>query len=284
MFTRQPLLFISVSGVLIVVLALCTWQQSRTYYDIKTLWQTTIAKNPGCWMAHNNLGNELLETGDIDDAVAHFEKAFQLKPDLLEAHYSLVYGLLRKGDADAAMAEARNTLSQSPDDAEAHGVLGTVFMTKGRVDEAIAEFSKALEIRPNLGKAHYNLAIALLDKNETGKAIDHYEKALEAEPNYLEALTNLAWVLATSPEAINRNGPKAVELAERANHLTGDTNPLILRTLAAAYASDQRFDKAIETSRRALQLIQPQRSPETAEGIRREMSLYETGSHLYDVQ
>jgi hypothetical protein len=33
-----------------------------------------------------------------------------------------------------------------------------------------------------------------------------------------------------------------------------------------------------------LQLIQNQRSPETVEDIRREMSLYETGRHLYDVQ
>ncbi|HZS17580.1 MAG TPA: tetratricopeptide repeat protein [Candidatus Udaeobacter sp.] len=282
--TRQPLLLVLVSSVLIGVLGLCTWQQSRSYHDIKTLWQTTIAKNPGCWMAHNNLGNEFLETGDIDAAVAHFEKAFQLKPDLLEAHYSLINGLLRKGDADAAMTEARNTLSQNPQDAEAYGVLGTVFMTKGLVDEAIAQFSKALEIRPNLGKAHYNLAIAMLDKHETDKAIDHYEKALEAEPNYLEAMTNLAWVLATSTETVNRNGPKAVELAERANHLTGDINPLVLRTLAAAYASDERFDQAIETSRRALRFAQDQRSPETVEGIRREMSLYETRRHLYDVQ
>jgi tetratricopeptide (TPR) repeat protein len=280
----QSLPLVLVSGVLIGVLGFCTWQQSRSYHDIKTLWQTTIEKNPDCWMAHNNLGNELLETNDVDAALAHFEKAFQLKPDLLEAQYSLINGLLRKGDFDAAMTEARNTLSQNPQDAEAYGVLGTVFMTKGFVDEAIAQFSKALEIRPNLGKAHYNLAIALLDKHETGKAIDHYEKALEAEPNYLEAMTNLAWVLSTSTEVINRNGTKAVELAERANHLTEDTNPLVLRTLAAAYASDERFEQAIETSRRALQFAQDQRSPETVEGIRREMSLYETHRHLYDVQ
>jgi Flp pilus assembly protein TadD len=97
-------------------------------------------------------------------------------------------------------------------------------------------------------------------------------------------MTNLAWVLSTSTEVINRNGTKAVELAERANHLTEDTNPLVLRTLAAAYASDERFEQAIETSRRALQFAQDQRSPETVEGIRREMSLYETHRHLYDVQ
>ena len=273
-----------VSTILLVVLGFWTWRQTASYRDIKTLWQTTIDRNPACWMAENNLGNELLETGDVDAAVAYFQKAFQLKPDLLEAHYSLVYGLLRKGDSDAAMTEARNTLNLHPGDAEAHGVLGMVFMTRGLTDEAIAQFSRALEIRPDLSKAHYNLAIALLDKHETGKAINHYEKALDADPNYLEAVTNLAWVLATSPDPINRNGAKAVELAERADHLTGGTNPLVLRTLAAAYASNQRFDKALETSRRALQFAQEQRNPEVVEAIRREMSLYENGRQPYDTQ
>src|SRR5206468_11380472 len=36
-------------------LSVLTWRQSATYHDLETLWRTTIAKNPGCWMAYNNL-------------------------------------------------------------------------------------------------------------------------------------------------------------------------------------------------------------------------------------
>ena len=72
-----------------------------------------------------------------------------------------------------------------------------------------------------------------------------------------------------------------MEFAERANRLTDGTNPLVLRTLAAAYASIQDRNKALETSRRALQLAQEQRNPEAAEAIRREMSFYETGRQPY---
>jgi tetratricopeptide (TPR) repeat protein len=265
-----------VSTILLLVLGFLAWQQSASYRDSETLWQTTIDRNPSCWMAENNLGSELLEAnGDPSAAVAHLEKSLRLRPDLLEAHRSLAYGLLRKGETDEAMAEARVALNLDPGDPDAHGVLGTVFMGKGLVDDAIAEFSRALEIRPNHSKAHYNLAIALLEKHETRKAIEHYEKALEEEPNYVEPLTNLAWIFATSPDATIRNDPKAVELGEKANHLTGGTNPLVLRTLAAAYASNKSFDKAVEISRRALQFAQEQRNPEAVEAIRREMSLYE---------
>jgi tetratricopeptide (TPR) repeat protein len=150
-------------------------------------------------------------------------------------------------------------------------------VTKGQLDEAVAEFSKALEIRPNHSKAHYNLAIALLDKHETGEAIAQYEKAIEAEPDYVEALTNLAWILATSSDAATRGGPRAVELAQRAAHLTRGVNPFVLRTLAAAYANVKSFDKALDTSQRALELAQEQHNAEIAEGIQREMSFYRNG-------
>ena len=270
--------FLSALGILIFsVLGLLTWRQSASYRDSETLWRTTIDRNPGCWMAENNLGSELLEGGDIDGAIAHLEKSLRLKFDVLESHNSLTYALFRKGDADAAIAEAHVALNFDPDNGGTHAVLGMALMTKGLLDEAIAQLSKAVEILPNHSHANYNLAVALAEKGETVDAIAHYEKAIEAQPDMFEALTNLAWIFASSSDANIRNGPKAVELAEEANRLTGDTSPVVLRTLAAAYATNKSFDKALETSRRALQSAQEQRNSELAETIRREMSLYEVG-------
>jgi tetratricopeptide (TPR) repeat protein len=270
--------FLSALGILIFsVLGLLTWRQSASYRDSETLWRTTIDRNPGCWMAENNLATALLEGGDIDGAIAHLEKSLRLKFDVLESHNSLTYALFRKGDADAAIAEAHVALKFDPDNAGTHAVLGMALMTKGLLDEAIAQLSKAVEILPNHSNANYNLAVALAEKGETVDAIAHYEKAIEAQPDMFEALTNLAWIFASSSDANIRNGPKAVELAEEANRLTGDTSPVVLRTLAAAYATNKSFDKALETSRRALQSAQEQRNSELAETIRREMSLYEVG-------
>ncbi len=270
--------FLSALGILVFsALGLLTWRQSASYRDSETLWRTTIDRNPDCWMAENNLGSELLEGGDIDGAIAHLEKSLRLKFDVLESHNSLTSALFRKGDADAAIAEAHVALNFDPDNAGTHAVLGMALMTKGLLDDAIAQLSKAVEILPNHSQANYNLAVALAEKGETVDAIAHYEKAIEAQPDMFEALTNLAWIFASSSDANIRSGPKAVELAEEAYRLTGDTSPVVLRTLAAAYATNKSFDKALETSRRALQSAQEQRNSELAETIRREMSLYEVG-------
>src|SRR4029078_9440820 len=111
--------------------------------------------------------------------------------------------------------------------------------------------------------------------------IEQYEKAIEVQPDFLEALTNLSWIFAHYPDTAIRSLPKAAELAERANKLAGGADALVLRTLAAAYASNKSFDKALETSRRALQYAQEQHNLDAAEAIRREMSLYEVGRQPY---
>jgi tetratricopeptide (TPR) repeat protein len=276
----QRFLF-SLGILLFGALGILTWKQSGSYRDIEALWRTTIERNPGCWMAEHNLGGKLLEKGDLDQAIAHLERELQLRFDDPETHYALADALRRKGDIERAITEAQVSLNLRPNDPDTHVLLGGALMKKGLLDEAITHFSKAIELRPDHSVAHYDLAIALLEKHETRKAIEHCEKAIELQPDFLEALTNLAWIFANYPDTTVRNAPKALELAQKANQLTGGTNPRALRTLAAAYASNKSLDKALETSRRALQFAQEQHNPEAAEAIRREMSFYEIGQQPY---
>ena len=90
------------------------------------------------------------------------------------------------------------------------------------------------------------------------EALAHYQKSLETQPNNPQILANLAWLLATCREASVRNGAGAVELAQRANQLSGGQDAMILRTLAAAYAEAGRFAEAITTAQRALELATAQ--------------------------
>src|SRR5207249_1784126 len=46
----------AVVGLLLLMLGVLTWRQSAIYHDVVRLYRATLAKNPGCWMAHYNLG------------------------------------------------------------------------------------------------------------------------------------------------------------------------------------------------------------------------------------
>ena len=89
---------------------------------------------------------------------------------------------------------------------------------------------------------------------QSAAAIAEFQKVLELDPNHVTAQNNLAWMLATCPDASLRNGPKAVELAQRAVQLSAGMSPQILDTLAAAYAEAGQFPEAIKTARQALDL------------------------------
>ncbi len=122
---------------------------------------------------------------------------------------------------------------------------------------------------------HTALAIALEEKGEPAEAIEHYEKALEVAPRSISTLTNLAWLLATSPDASLRNGPKALDLASQAERLVGGTNTLVLRTLAAAYAENGQFANAIRTARSAMELARMHGENSLATDLDQQIALYQ---------
>jgi protein O-mannosyl-transferase len=292
---------------IVAALAVFTWRQSTMYADIEALWRTTIARNPGCWMAHNNLGIVLSQKGEIDEAIAHYRKTLEMSPDFADADYNLGNALLQKGEIDAAILHCQRAVTIQPNDPEAQVALGNALFQKGLIDESIVHYQKALAIRPYYVTAHYNLssaflkkgeidkailhcqavlsiqpehadahtilASAFLQKGEIGNAIEQYKKTLEIAPRSVPALNNLAWILATYSDPAFRDGTKALELAQEANEFSSRNNPVILRTLAAAHANVGQFSTAVEVGQLALSLTDRQ-SP-LASALQRELAGYQ---------
>src|SRR5207244_11232635 len=138
-----------------------------------------------------------------------------------------------------------------------HWVYGHEVLRKGRVDEAIVQFQKALDSGVEDAYAptiHYNLGNALRQKKLLSEAVAQYREALKRAPRLVAAQDNLAWTLATAPDASLRNGSQALELATQANQLSVGRDPVILHTLAAAYAENGQFTNSSESAKRALDL------------------------------
>jgi tetratricopeptide (TPR) repeat protein len=217
----------------------------------------------------------------VDEAIAHYQRALAIKADYAETHNSLGNALLQEGKVDEAISHFQKALQIKPGLAEAHYNLGVALDQMGRVDKAIADYQKALEINPDNAKAHTNLGQDYLQQGNVKEAIPHFQRALQIEPAEPGIQNNLAWVLATCPEALLCNGARAVELARQANALTGGENPVILRTLAAAFAEAGRFSEAVETARHALPLAGAQSNTALAGQLQAEMKLYQAGKPFH---
>jgi len=305
----HPLAARGLCAILLAVLGILTWRQSETYGDLETLWSTTVARNPESWLACNNLGHTMFQQGRTEEAVAQFDQALRIHPDQAEAHYNLGVALAQQGRAQEAIAEYREALRIDPTDIFAHNNLGNALFYQGRTKDAIAEFREAVRIDPDYENAHNNLGNALCQEGLIDDAIDQYRQALRIDPAYADALfdlanalfqqghageaiadaqaalelqpanpavqNDLAWMLAAASPTSLRNGDKAVQLAIQATQASGGDNPVVLRTLAAAYAQAGQFKTAVQAAQKALQLAQADSNTALAAALSREIKLYE---------
>jgi tetratricopeptide (TPR) repeat protein len=191
------------ASVALAGLGALTWQQCGMYSDMETLFQETIERNPGCWIAHYNLGVLIGGTpGRSEEAIQHYREAARLKPDYAMAHYNLALALSQTPDRLAeAIEEYRASLRANPHSAEAHNNLGLALSKiPGRLPEAIEEYGAALRTAPDSAEAHNNLGIALLNTpGRSSEAIPHFQAALRLKPDSAEIHNNLGGALSLEP-------------------------------------------------------------------------------------
>ncbi len=295
--------------VILAALIFCARTQVSYWRNAELLWTHTLACTSDNYVAHNNLGNTLLQQGKVDEAITHFQESLQIKPDYAGACYNLGNALFQKGNVDEAIIQYQKAVQINPDNAAAHNNLGYVLLQQGKVDEAIAHFQEALQIKPdyagacyNLGhalrqkgkvdeaiiqyqkalqikpdyaEAWYNLGNALLQQGKVDEAIAHYQQALQIKPDFPEVLKNLAWLLATCPDAHIRDGVQAVKYAGRACELTHYGVTTLVGTLAAAYAEAGRYDEAIAAAQKACALATAAGEEELLEKNQKLLALYQ---------
>jgi tetratricopeptide (TPR) repeat protein len=226
----------------------------------------------------------LVQAGKLDEGIVQLREVLLNSPDNAEARNNLGDALLRKGALDEAIAQFRKVLEVNPASAGVHFNLGRALARKGSLDEAIEHLQKAADADPGFAAAQYVLGDTFYMRGNIPGALAHWRKGLQLEPDDLPVLNQTAWVLATCPQASVRNGAEAVGLAERALQMSGGREPVVLDTLAAAYAEVGRFPEAVETARRAQALATQQSKQPLAEKLAARIALYEARVPFHDTR
>lgn len=214
---RRRSLSPALCGVLVFALGSLAWKRTFVFQSNEALWGDTLARNPDCWLAHNNLGVVFEHQGKVEEAESQFRAAIALKPTFVEAISSLGAHLARKGLVEDGMncfyralqidpaypgalynlgnalvsqvryADAipllENALQVNPGDYEARNILGYALARLGRVDEAMEQYRFGLRYKPDDAPLHKNLAEILVAKGQLDEAIGHYRQALQTNPN-----------------------------------------------------------------------------------------------------
>ena len=72
--------------------------------------RASIAVEAGLFRAHNNLGNALLKTGHLQEAIEHYKKALQLRPNSPEPYGNLALTYAQMNRPADAIVSAEKAL------------------------------------------------------------------------------------------------------------------------------------------------------------------------------
>ena len=268
-------------GALILpLLAALTGRQSATYQDVLTLYRATIRQNPAAWLAYGNLGSALVARGQMEEGIAMYQRALALRPANPEARNNLANAYARTGRPDEAVTQYQAALDIDPGMTGIHANYAAVLAQMGRLDDAIVQYRLAANTGRDRATALSNLANALWRKGADREAAARFMQALAVRPADAEIANRLAFLLATTLDPGLRNPPQALRLADRLTAGAGNSDPLRLRTQAAAQAAAGRWPEAVATAQRALQTAAANQDAALATTLRADLDRYGTGQPL----
>ncbi len=250
---KKPVVRSSLGAGLLLILGTATCHRTLAYESDEIFWTDALTKNPDCWIAHNNLGNDLFQKGQVDLAIAHCQRALELKPNYAEANYILGLAFFQKGQVENAILHYQKATKINPNYAEAFNNLGLALWHQGQVEEAVPQYLSALKINPNYVAAHYNLGNALYQKGQIDEAITQFQKALGMQPDLAAARINLGNAFFQKGQLDDAIGQfqKAVEINPEAE-ARFDLGNALLQKGRLNEATDQ-FLKALETNPNSFQ-------------------------------
>lgn len=204
---RAPAVWL-IAAAAAAALAFGSRTYARVFKDDETFWTYAAARNPGAWIAHDNLGLALYARGLVPEAVRHYEEALRLKPDFDAAHVNLGNALARSGRNPGAEAQFKEAIRLRPDNTDALTDLGNIELAEGRYGEAVAQYVEVLRIRPSdsevlrsCAEARYRSGIALGNAGRVREAASEFAEALRLWPDFAQARANLGLALATGGRA-----------------------------------------------------------------------------------
>jgi arylsulfatase A-like enzyme len=225
--------------------------------------------------AHGNMSAKQYEPAE-----AAFRSLWEAHPESTPLINGLIEALTQLERYDEAVPLLRRAIELDPEFQSFYLLLASMTAKQGNVAEAEALLRTAMDMDSCGIKPRIQLANLLASETRYAEQLAILDAGIEqCGGSAATAFRNdYAYVLASCPDERFRDGPRALEIARQVVAEGKGAHPTYLDTLAAAYAEVGQFEKAVETSRTAIALLQSRDMPEEAvASFRSNLEHYEAG-------
>ncbi len=196
------------------------------------------------------LGVASQRNGNIEDAISYFNVALLKKSQIaIYLHLNLGSAFTDKGDYDGAVAEFDKAIALNPDLHDAYFMYGITLEAKRDLIGAIDKYKKALEINPDFELAQLNLENILKQKN--GIKTSHQDNGSVGNAKNVVSLDALTPY--SKGRELFEIGDYEGAITEYQNAITIDPCfHLVYHDLGNAFYAKGNLDKANESFRKAI--------------------------------
>lgn len=151
----------------------------------------SLGMEPRQVSALSNLGNGYKTLGQLNLALAFYDKALQLDPTFLVAYGNKADCLRRLGRHAEGVLVYKEALVYAPASPETWSNLGGSYLALGDFEAGLSAFDKAIALKPGYADAWYNRGNALRFLGRADEAVVAYRRAIKLRPGHPEAWMNL---------------------------------------------------------------------------------------------
>jgi tetratricopeptide (TPR) repeat protein len=143
------------------------------------------ASSPAAEESDSNLVNRGIEkakNGDLDGALADFNRAIELNPKDDVAYYNRAQAKRLKKNAGGAVADYTRAIELGSKNPAAYNNRGNARAENSDRDGAIADYTHAIELKPDYARAYYNRAVTKQAKGDATGADADFKTAEKLDP------------------------------------------------------------------------------------------------------
>jgi len=149
-----------------------------------------------------NQAIELMDNGNIEEAIKLLEEAQDLDPDYVFVPYEIAFAYYLANDYDNSIRIAKPLLKHPDTFDQVYQLIGNCYDLKGEKDKAIKYYNKGLKKNPNSGKLYLEKGIVLASQENISEALDAWENGINADPTHSSNYYYASQVLAQTNEKI----------------------------------------------------------------------------------